>query len=325
MGTLESNCEKDMIHTMAKRDTLKGTDTLDKLAKVYMNSDKFIDLSNGSQVSYERHIIAGLATKVMNGKTLGNIKLKDINISHISNAYAQWRKAGLRSANLRAAVMSVMFRLAQQQLAMFHNPVSLLDRKATKKRKVKWTHEQVKLFLNAAYSDFNYRSVGLIVHMAYEWAQRIGDMRNLRWASLDLDAQRLDLEQSKRGVSVHIPISDTLTAMLRQQHEDFGHTLYVAPRVKARAGSYTPYDIEEISPLINSVITLAGLPDELTAMDLRRTAITEMVEAGVDLAGIMQVSGHSSPSSVTPYMVNTISGATTTQNKRWSKRDDSST
>jgi hypothetical protein len=41
MGTLESNCEKDMIHTMAKRYTLKGTDTLDKLAQVYMNSDKF--------------------------------------------------------------------------------------------------------------------------------------------------------------------------------------------------------------------------------------------------------------------------------------------
>jgi integrase len=62
----------------------------------------------------------------------------------------------------------------------------------------------------AAYGDFNYRSIGLIVHMAYEWAQRIGDMRNLQWSSLDLDAQRLDLEQSKRGVSVHIPISDTL-------------------------------------------------------------------------------------------------------------------
>jgi integrase len=325
MGTLESNCEKDMIHTMAKRDTLKGTDTLDKLAQAYMNSDKFIDLSNISQVSYEAHIIKALATKVMNGKILGNIKLKDINISHISNAYAQWRKSGLRTANLRAAVMSVMFRLAQQQLAMMHNPVSLLDRKSTKKRKVKWTQAQVKLFLDVAYSNFNYRSIGLIVHMAYEWAQRIGDMRNLQWSSLDLDAQRLDLEQSKRGASVHIPISDSLTAMLRQQHADFGHLPYVAPRVKARAGSYTPYDIEEISPLINQVIELAGLPYELTAMDLRRTAITEMVEAGVDLAGVMQISGHSNPNSVTPYMVNTLTGATTAQNKRWSKRDDSST
>lgn len=325
MGTLESNCEKDMIHTMAKRYTLKGTDTLDKLAQVYMNSDKFIDLSGGSQVSYESHIIKALATKVMNGKLLGSIKLKDINISHISNAYAQWRKNGLRTANLRAAVLSVMFKLAQQQLAMMHNPVSLLDRKSTKRRKVKWTQAQVKLFLDTAYGDFNYRSIGLIVHMAYEWAQRIGDMRNLQWSSLDLDAQRLDLEQSKRGVSVHIPISDSLTAMLRQQHKDFGHLPYVAPRVKARTGSYSPYDIEEISRLINQVIDIAGLPNELTAMDLRRTAITEMVEAGVDLAGVMQVSGHSSANSVMPYLVNTLRGATTAQNKRWSKRDDSST
>jgi integrase len=61
-------------------------------------------------------------------------------------------------------------------------------------------------------------------------------------------------------------------------------------------------------------------------MDLRRTAITEMVEAGVDLAGVMQVSGHSSPSSVTPYLVNTIKWVLLpAQNKRWSKRDDSST
>jgi len=42
---------------------------------------------------------------------------------------------------------------------------------------------------------------------------------------------------------------------------------------------------------------------------LRRTAITEMIEAGADLAGIMQVSGHNSPQSVKPYMVNTFSGA----------------
>jgi integrase len=310
-----------MIHIMVKKDTLKGTDTLAKLAQVYMNSHKFTDLSNGSQVSYEAHIIKALATKLTNTKALGSTKLKDINISHISNAYAQWRKAGLRTANLRAAVLSVMFRLAQQQLAMMHNPVSLLDRKSTKRRKVKWTQEQVKLFLNTAYADFNYRSIGLIVHMAYEWAQRIGDMRNLKWTNLDLDAQRLDLEQSKRGASVHIPISDSLTAMLRQQHEDFGHLPHVAPRVSARTGGYSPYDIDEISRLINQVIHIAGLPNELTAMDLRRTAITEMVEAGVDLAGIMQVSGHSSANSVVPYLVNTLTGATTAQNKRWNKRN----
>ena len=44
-------------------------------------------------------------------------------------------------------------------------------------------------------------------------------------------------------------------------------------------------------------------------MDLRRTAVTEMMEAGVDLAGIMQVTGHKNVASIKPYMVNTFSGA----------------
>jgi len=44
-------------------------------------------------------------------------------------------------------------------------------------------------------------------------------------------------------------------------------------------------------------------------MDLRRTAVTEMMEGGVDLVGIMQVTGHQNTASVKPYMVNTYSGA----------------
>jgi integrase len=97
--------------------------------------------------------------------------------------------------------------------------------------------------------------------------------------------------------------------MLRQQKEDFGFQEYVAPRIKPRAGAYTPYDKEEISNLINVLLDEANLPRELTAMDLRRTAVTEMMEGGADLVGIMQVTGHKNTASVKPYMVNTFSGA----------------
>jgi hypothetical protein len=41
-----------------------------------------------------------------------------------------------------------------------------------------------------------------------------------------------------------------------------------------------------------------------------------MAEAGVDLVGIMQVSGHQSPNSVKPYLVNTFSGASAALSKR---------
>lgn len=98
--------------------------------------------------------------------------------------------------------------------------------------------------------------------------------------------------------------------MLNQQKEDFGFQPYVVPRVEPRAGAYSPYDDYEICGLVNEVKREAGLPVDLTAMDLRRTAITQMVERGVDVVGIMQVSGHASPQSVTPYLVNTLAGAT---------------
>jgi integrase len=54
---------------------------------------------------------------------------------------------------------------------------------------------------------------------------------------------------------------------------------------------------------------LAGLPEELRLMDLRRTGTTEMVEAGVGMAQIMSVTGHSNPQSVKPYMKNTFASA----------------
>jgi integrase len=203
-----------------------------------------------------------------------------------------------------------VFNTARRHNALLSNPVSLLDRSKPKPRKVKWTTPQVKKFLDTAYNNWEWRSIGLIVHMAFHWAQRIGDMRLLEWKALDLDKGVLDLEQSKRGADVHLPIQGGLLPMLQQQKEDFGFLPYVAPRVRARGGVYTPYDDVEICGLVNSVKDAAGLPNELTAMDLRRTAITQMVEKGVDVVGIMQVSGHSTPQSVAPYLVNTLAGAT---------------
>jgi len=125
------------------------------------------------------------------------------------------------------------------------------------------------------------------------------------------------MKQSKRGAEVHLPISDTLIKMLQQQKDDFGFQDYVCPRPNpGRGKTYTPYSMQEISYLVSDIKKQANLCASLYAMDLRRTAITEMVEAGVDLAGVMQVSGHQNPQSVKPYLVNTFSGASQALAKR---------
>ena len=299
----------------------KPSATLEEVVDFYRNSDAYRRLSSSSQKDYDNHLSATLITEV-EGKPLRAYRCKNLRVRHITQAYDQWLQVGTRTANYRRSVLSAAWRHAMRYDVMIHNPISLVQTVAEKPRRVHWSREQVSIFLDTAYSDFRWRSIGLIVHMAYDWGQRVGDIRLLTWNSLDLNQCRMDMTQSKRNAEVHLPIASDLCQMLRQQKEDFGFQQYVAPRVKPRAGAYTPYDKEEISLHINSILEEANLPKELTAMDLRRTAVTEMMEGGVDLAGIMQVTGHQNTASVKPYMVNTYSGASKALAARGVKEDD---
>ena len=294
-----------------KEDQLHVTDSIRKACDFYMRTPKFASLGGRSQYDYSRNLDNVCSTSVQDGKYLGGIKLTNLKFSNVTIAYDVWQvKYGVRSANYMATCLSIVLNTAIRHEVLLSNPVSLIQKVKSKSRKVKWTMPQVTLFLDTAYATWKYRNIGLIVHMAYNWAQRVGDMRLLEWSALDLDNAVLNLEQSKRGVDVHLPIQGSLLAMLKQQKEDFGFQPYVAPRVEPRAGAYTPYEHYEICGLVNAVKGLAGLPKKLTAMDLRRTAIMQMVEGGVDVVGIMQTSGHASPQSVKPYLVNTLAGAT---------------
>ena len=297
--------------------TISDTSSVRQACEFYFRTPKFLTLTGNTQKDYEAVLMHTCNTPIQNNKLFGGVKLKDVRFKHVTHLYDTWLNTrGVRRANYHATCLSILFNTAIRHEAMISNPVSLIQRTKNAHRKVKWSEEQVKLFLDTSYSAFRWRSIGLIAHMAYDWAQRMGDMRLLQWSNIDFDLQRLDLEQSKRRADVHIPIDDALIKMLIQQREDFGFQDYVAPRVIPRNGSYSPYTIQEVSILVNEVKEEAGLPNELWGMDLRRTGITEMVEAGVDITGIMQVSGHNSPESVRPYLVNTFSGASTAINKR---------
>jgi integrase len=239
----------------------------------------------------------------------GDVPYGELTSKQAKHAYEEWVKRGITFANHVCTVSSLVYRYAMEMEYTTINPFANIKRKAPKQRKVVWTEQDIQTFLSFCYSDFNWRNIGLIVHMAYEWCQRLGDMRLLTWDMLDLDEQKLFLEQSKRRAEVTLPISDDLTAMLVQQKDDFGFQQYVVPRPRPVSGSYHPYSIDRLSKAGRQAMRLAGLPEELRLMDLRRTGTTEMVEAGVGMAQIMSVTGHSNPQSVKPYMKNTFASA----------------
>ena len=145
--------------------------------------------------------------------------------------------------------------------------------------------------------------------MAYEWCQRLGDMRVIKWSNLDLVEKKMHIQQSKRRAEVFLPIEDGLCKMIIQQEQDFGFQEYVAPRPRPRRGIHLPYTITKLPVEGRKIMNSAGLSKELRLSDLRRTGTTEMVDAGVSMGNIMSVTGHTNPQSVKPYMKNTFASA----------------
>ena len=161
---------------------------------------------------------------------MGRTILGKIGVSECKKAYQQWLNRGIRTANMTATVSSVLFNTAVELELMPNNPMKHVTKMQTQPRKVMWTiPDQVRLFLDTAYGEYKWRSIGKIVHMAYGFAQRIGDMRTLEWSNINFEERRLDLEQSKKRAEVHLPIHIHLYRMLEQQRKDFGFQKYVAP------------------------------------------------------------------------------------------------
>ena len=276
--------------------------------KEYYKSSDFNMLGDKSKVDYQYCLGVMLATKI-DSKRLGDTTINKLTGYKARRAYEEWLGRGIYLANYVCSISRKLYSYSMEMGYTETNPFSTFKRKAVKPRKVVWQKDEVKQFLDFCYSNFQYRSIGLIVQMSYEWCQRVGDMRLLSFDSIDFKKGVLNLEQSKRGATVHLPISVDLLEMLNQQKKDYGFQEYVTPCPKAIRGSYKPYTVHRLSKVARDAITLSGLPKELRIADLRRTGTTEMVEAGVSMGQIMSVTGHANPQSVKPYMKNTLDSA----------------
>jgi len=276
--------------------------TVKHLVDKYYNSNDFKMLRSRTRKDYKYFLSIMV-------NDFGSVKFCELTSKQAKHAYEDWVGRGISLANHVCTVSSIVFRYAIEMEYTNINPFANVKRKSAPQRKVVWTEDDVRQFLDTAYSTFEWRSIGLIVHMAYEWCQRLGDMRLLTWDNLDLEARKLYLEQSKRRAEVTLPIEDDLLEMLTQQEQDFGFQQYVVPRTSPVQGQYHAYSMERLSKAGRAVMREAGLSDELRLSDLRRTGTTQMVEAGVPMGQIMSVTGHTNPQSVKPYMKNTYASA----------------
>jgi integrase len=277
----------------------------------YLNSRQFASLSSSSQLKYETDML-----KVAQS-SLGQVAINKLTAKICKEAYEDWVKDhSVAKANERARLFSVVINFAKSLDLINDNPMSKVKKLKHEPVTPIWNKEQVELLVDTAFSKFEWRNVGLLILMCYEWAQRPTDICNLKWDNLDLDKARVKIRQSKRGAEVELPIEEPLLSLLKQQKEDWSFQKLVIPYHRNSDKAYIPLKTEIFGPILREIKEACGIPDNLKIGHLRKTAITEFVAAGVDSTGIMQVTGHKNLSSLNPYMRHTYEGAKTAQSVR---------
>lgn len=277
----------------------------------YLASKQFVSLANSSQLKYETEL------NKVSQSYLGDVHLDKLTARVCNDAYEDWVTAhSVAKANERARLLSVALNYARSLDLINDNPMGKVKKLKHEPYTPIWTQAQVELFLDKAFTNFDWRNVGLLVMMCYEWAQRPTDICHLEWGNLDFDRARVKIKQSKRGAEVELPIADNLLVMLKEQKEDWGFQKLVVPNHRASDNAYVPLNPVSFGPILREIKQACGLAEELKIGHLRKTAITEFVAAGVDSTGIMQVTGHKNISSLNPYMKHTYEGAKTALNSR---------
>ena len=267
----------------------------------YKNTGQFNSLSPNTRRTYD-YILNSICKTKLFSRELGDITLKYLTPAHCSNLYELWaRGVSVDNANQKARVFSMLMNYCISIGLINNNPMSRIKKRKHTPKSIVWTKDQVELFVETAFSKFKYRNIGLLAMMCYEWGQRPTDIMHLKWDNLDFKTKSATIKQSKRGATVQLPIDDDMKNYLQQQYNDWKFQEYVIPHQNPSDGCYRPMSSTQVSNLVTEVKSECNLPDELQVGFLRKTAINEMIESGVDQLAIMSVTGHQNVQSLNPY------------------------
>lgn len=290
--------------------------TMLQIYKYYISTQHFNNLALSSQRNYEVKMKAICETEI-GVRKFADLRLDKLTALHCNQLYQAWVEDGsVNKANEYSRLLSVLINFCRSLDIIDDNPMSKVKKLKHEPRSITWTQDQVEKFLDVAFTNFDWRNVGFIVLMCYEWAQRPTDMRLLTWDAIDFDRCRVKIKQSKRGATVELPISPDLMKMLTEQKKDWDFQEYVVPHLRPSDGAYRPLMREQVSQLANQVKAAANLPDELRVGDLRKSAIVEMIDADVDSLQIMSVTGHQNIQSLNPYHKHTFNAAKSALERR---------
>tara|TARA_R110002020_G_scaffold6662_4_gene28224 strand:- start:9500 stop:10585 length:1086 start_codon:yes stop_codon:yes gene_type:complete len=277
------------------------TSNLRQVLTYYYNTGQYNSLSTRTKKTYMYGFNRICKTKIFN-RELGDITVKSLTSQHCTQLYDTWAsRVGVDHANQLSRILSVLLNFCRSIELIESNPMSRVKKRSHEPRSVTWDKKEVELFIDTAFTQFKWRNIGLLALLAYEWGQRPIDITLLEWTDIDFSKQMVTIKQTKRGETVKLPVENKILKLVLQQGIDWDWQPYILPHLRPADGNYIPIPSGMVSQLANEVKSACGLNMNLHMGDLRKTAIVELIESGVDSLAIMHVTGHKNVQSLNPY------------------------
>lgn len=302
---------------LAIKATHTRKDSFHSLCEKYKASHFYSRLSGETQEQYRTVIQNICSTNMKMGRCFGDYMLHEIDRQLAYDLYHTIKTTrGRAAAHYAVRVAKRLFSLALNEWEMvYRNPFEKLDIDPMQRRTVRWSHNELKLFTTAA-AEQGYPSVGLIVETCYELMQRHKDVRELTKRNLVKTQEGFEvwLKQTKTGQEVWLPVSDDLAGKINNNLQSDNMFLFPCENTGK------PWSRNRFAIRVKKIKDALGLPNDLFAMDLRRTAATEAGEAGATEDELMALGGWRSRQVVSVYVQKTRQAAINAQQKRWKNR-----
>jgi integrase len=139
----------------------------------------------------------------------------------------------------------------------------------------------------------------LFITFGLHTAMRHGEILSARWDQLDLQRRRLFIPDAKAGQRAQPLTGELVDILTREQDMRDDRAGFIFPARNSDSGTG---HLARMDRPFRDAVRRAGLnPSQITPHVLRHTAITRLVEAGVDLATIQKISGHKTLAMVLRY------------------------
>lgn len=208
------------------------------------------------------------------------------------------QKAAPATVNRELATLSHLFSKAVEWRWLDRLPTRPKKLAESAGRIIALTDEQSDALMTAAIGSSD-PDLWIFVAFGLNTAMRHSEIMSARWDQLDIPNRRLFIPDAKAGQREQ-PITVELAELLaseretRREHEEW---IFPSPHTDSAAGHRARMD----RPFRDAVIRAGLDPHLITPHVMRHTAITRLVQAGVDLPTVQRISGHKTVAMVLRY------------------------